>query len=52
MKLTFNETKSSQPDPFVFEDNGTFYLYVTAYAGVEAYESKTLTGKWIYKGTV
>lgn len=52
MKLMFNETKSTQPDPFIFEDNGTFYLYVTANAGVEAYESKTLTGKWIYKGTV
>ena len=52
MKLIFNETKSSQPDPFIFEDNGTFYLYVTSNAGVEAYESKTLMGEWIYKGTV
>ncbi len=52
VKLLFDKTDKNQPDPFIFEDNGMFYLYVTAQSGVQAYECKTLTGKWIYKGTV
>ena len=31
MKLNFGENRvRSQPDPFIFEDGGRFYLYVTA----------------------
>ena len=57
MKLVFNEMKQAQPDPFIFEDNGTFYIYSTAEdpgfnSGVIVYESKTLTGEWTYKGIV
>ncbi|MBE6576231.1 MAG: hypothetical protein E7654_08180 [Ruminococcaceae bacterium] len=52
MKLRFNEEKRSQPDPFIFEDNGIFYLYVTADPGVEAYTCDSLTGIWTYRGVV
>lgn len=52
MKLRFNVNNRSQPDPFIFEDNGTFYLYVTADPGVEAYTCGSLTGEWVYRGVV
>jgi len=52
MKLSFNTENKSHPDPFIFEDNGSFYLYVTADKGVEAYESKELLGQWEYRGIV
>jgi GH43 family beta-xylosidase len=52
MKLSFNEMKTSQPDPFIFEDGGTFYIYATAEEGVIAYESKELLCEWNYKGVV
>ena len=52
MKLLFDVTGRTQPDPFIFEDNGHFYLYVTALPGVEAYEADTLTGPWRFKGVV
>ena len=34
MKLKFNVSGKTQPDPFIFEDNGKFYIYVTANNGV------------------
>lgn len=52
MKLLFDQKHKTQPDPFIFEDNGMFYLYVTADLGVEAYESRELLGEWQYKGVV
>ena len=52
MKLTFNIDNKTQPDPFIFEDDGKFYLYVTAMDGVEAYESDDLFGTWQYVGVV
>lgn len=53
MKISFDVKHKSQPDPFIFEDNGTFYMYVTANAdGVEAYQSDDLFGEWSYKGVV
>ena len=56
MKLRFNKMKEAQPDPFIFEDNGTFYLYPSGTSafndGIGVYESKTLDGEWIYKGKV
>ena len=42
MKLIFNETKYNQPDPFIFEDNGTFYLYVTANEGLKHTKARHL----------
>ena len=35
MKLTFNVQGKTQPDPFIFEDGGRLYLYVTAEEGVD-----------------
>lgn len=54
MKLKFDAEglKRSQPDPFIFEDGGSFYLYVTAYNGVEAYTSDSPFGEWKFKGVV
>ena len=52
MKLNFSEAGRTQPDPFIFEDNGRYYLYVTAGQGVEAYESSDPFGVWTYKGIV
>ena len=52
MKLRFNVTNKTQPDPFVFEDNGRFYLYVTADDGVEAYSADGLFEEWQYEGVI
>ena len=52
MKLKFSIENKNQPDPFIFEDNGKFYLYVTALDGVEAYVSDDLFGTWEYVGIV
>lgn len=53
MKLTFDRAYSSgQPDPFIFEDGGKFYIYNTCGAGVEAYSSDSLTGAWHREGVV
>lgn len=52
MKLRFNKPDKTQPDPFIFKDNNVFYLYVTAYDGVEAYTCDKLDGEWVYKGIV
>lgn len=38
MKLHFeDDCKRYQPDPFIFEVGGRYYMYVTAHNGVEAY---------------
>ena len=50
MKLKFDVQGRTQPDPFIFEDNGRFYLYVTAHDGVEAYEADSLPGLWHFRG--
>ena len=52
MKLLFDIQDKIQPDPFIFEDEGRFYLYVTASEGVEAYSSDDLFGEWHYEGIV
>ncbi len=53
MKLNFGENRvRSQPDPFIFEDGGRFYLYVTAGTGVEAYSADTPLGLWNFEGVV
>ncbi len=35
-----------QPDPFIFEENGAFYIYCTSLRGVRAYRSSFLTGEY------
>ena len=54
MKIKFNVNGKFQPDPFIFEDNGTLYMYVSAMTGkgVEAYKSRDLFGEWEYIGVV
>lgn len=46
MKLNFNVSGLTQPDPFIFRDNdGIFYIYSTATNGIHAYSSKSLDGE-------
>ena len=52
MKLRFDIDDRNQPDPFIFEDGGRFYLYVTAGDGVEAYSSEDIFGEWHFEGIV
>ncbi len=52
MKLNFITKNKTQPDPYVFEDGGKFYMYVTSLAGVEAYSSDDLFGEWKFEGIV
>ena len=52
MKLKFDVVGKHQPDPYIFEDNGKLYLYVTAHDGVEAYSADDLFGVWHYEGIV
>ena len=51
MKLKFDRPVGI-PDPFIFEDEGKLYLYVTAPRGVEAYSADDLFGVWHYEGIV
>lgn len=52
MKLNFGSLKRSQPDPFIFEAEGKFYLYVTAIRGVEVYSADTPFSEWKFEGEV
>ena len=52
MKLQFRETSRTQPDPFIFFDEGKYYLYVTAIDGIEAYSADGVFGQWEYEGVV
>lgn len=52
MKLSFDVQGKFQPDPFIFEDNGKLYLFVTDAKGVEAYSADDLFGIWHYEGII
>ncbi|MBQ8836092.1 MAG: family 43 glycosylhydrolase [Clostridia bacterium] len=52
MKLKFDIIGKAQPDPFIFEDNGKFYIYVTANDGVEAYSADDVFGEWKHEGVI
>jgi len=52
MKMKFNVTGRKQPDPFIFEDEGKFYMYVTAGEGVEAYTADDLFGEYHFEGVI
>ena len=52
MKLNFGTLRRSQPDPFIFEDDGKYYLYVTAGKGTEAYSADDPFGEWKFEGVV
>lgn len=50
MKLRFDVTGKSQPDPFIFEDGGKFYIYATGSRGVDLYSADDIFGLWHYEG--
>ena len=53
MKLHFDVTGKTQPDPFIFrDDDGKFYIYNTGIDGIHAYSSDSLTGEWHYEGII
>lgn len=52
MKLKFSNSNQSQPDPFIFEDNGRYYLYVTAHEGVQAYSADCVDDVWKDEGII
>ena len=52
MKLRFDIKGKKQPDPFIFEDEGKFYIFATGYDGVEAYSADDIFGVWKYEGIV
>ncbi len=52
MKLSITTKNKAQADPFVFEDDGKFYIYATAGKGVDAYTADDLFGEWQYYGIV
>jgi GH43 family beta-xylosidase len=52
MKLKFDNEGKAQADPFIFYDDGKFYIYVTAGKGVEAYSATEITGVWHFEGVV
>jgi GH43 family beta-xylosidase len=49
MKLKIDETKQ-QPDPFIFQDGDTYYLYVTGSEGVGVYSTKDIFEVWNFEG--
>jgi len=54
MKINFESIVigRSQPDPYIFEDDGKFFMYVTANDGVEAYTADDVFGEWKFYGIV
>ena len=52
MKLLINEKNKFQPDPFIFENGGKLYIYVSGACGVAAYSADELFGEWKYEGIV
>ena len=52
MKLRYakgHDVPGAQPDPFIFEHDGVFYIYATHGQGVQVYKSTNFTD-WEYKG--
>ena len=54
MKLNIDSKNRRQPDPFIFEDGGRFYIFVSGVGlpGVEAYSADDIFGEWKYEGIV
>ena len=52
MKLKFDVAGRTQPDPFIFEDDGHYYIYATGECGVECYEADDPFATWHYLGRV
>ncbi len=52
MRLSTDVKDMVQADPFIFEDEGKFYIYVTGYPGVRLYTADDIFGVWHYEGIV
>ena len=55
MKVKFDISNKTQPDPFVAEYDGTYYMYVSVTegdGGVEAYSADDPLGVWHFEGEV
>ncbi len=52
MKLIIDKPNLSQPDPFIFEDGGKYYIYATANSGVQAYSADDIFGEWKSEGVI
>ncbi len=47
MKLFPDNIKDAQPDPYIFERGGKFYIYATGGDGVQVYSSSSLFGGYV-----
>ena len=52
MKLITDVKDMVQADPFIFDDGGKLYIYVTGHKGVGLYTSDKLLDTWYYEGIV
>lgn len=52
MQLIQCPIHSTQPDPYILQSSGKYYIYATGVDGVHAYQSDSLTGEWKYCGIV
>ena len=54
MKLKIKDGKHpfGQPDPYIIEDNGNFFIFTTGEDGVHCYQARKITGEYEYLGIV
>ena len=53
MKLKFDITGKTQPDPFIFkDDDGKLYIYSTGVDGIHAYCANAIEEEWKYVGVI
>ena len=53
MKLKFDITGKTQPDPFIFkDDDGKLYIYSTGVDGIHAYCANAIEDEWKYMGVI
>ncbi len=52
MIINFEDKTRIQPDPYVFYDNGKYYIYNTGGQGAYAYSSDNLDGPYKFEGIV
>ena len=52
MKLKMLNAEYCQPDPFIFKDNGEYYIYTTGIDGVYGYVAQSLCGEYKNLGLV
>ncbi len=49
---TKKENYIGQPDPYIIEHNGKFYIYTTGDDGIYGYSCDTLLGNWKFEGQI